>query len=335
MDDTFREQGSSFRRRTNCDQRVKRRTIRSHRQNYEGGTRPTSTPSKNGKRPREPPSPTTNVITRLSTLHVPTSLSKVWISQTSVSILVDYLLYTRGLFPLTVAEVVKSQERTSESDSVSSTMQRKLKAANNQRGLFMEAWNAHSTRHLLQGASCALITIGPSYGSGIESYLLDLRNLLTSNPPESISDGPPTSAVARKLLPKIMEADLSLPRSNMASCRLFVSLLVSEDSAQVHWNEITVASESSHLPSTRWLLRSGRVLPTFQDLQPKTGGRTPKQRLVVLSLRHGSRSTSPEGSSVEAMTDDRAVLESFQSVSDGGGPWVCLPYAIKGFRGPR
>ena len=351
------------RRRTYREPPVHRRTIRpspSSPPPPPPGPSPTGTksPSQQQKQQqhqekRGAPAEKNMMIQRCSTLQVPTTLSKGWIGQTAVSTLVDYLVYTRGLLPLTVAELSEHMQRTtttsttatslpfstSSSSSSSRTMQRKLKFASEQRIKFMEAWNSASTNGLLERASCALITIGPSYGRGTESYLVDLRGLRMETPPRLHHPDlppPPPHVLARKLLSKIVEVPLSLPRSNAPSFRLFVSLLVmSPDQKLIHCcsdvNSLgPMLDTDSHCC---WIPRSARVLPTLQELQPKVVVRTPKHQLVVLSLQHGPGSNDDQqGTSLESMTDDN-VLDTFHSLSAvDRGHWFCLSQAIKGFR---
>jgi hypothetical protein len=333
-------------RRRSCRERpVHRRTIRScpsqqqHPNHPPTRTHdPTTSPDQRTRVPMAP----ANMIQRVSTLQVPTTLSKLSIGQTAVPILVDYLVYTRGLFPLTVAELSEQHtECTTPTmglpySTSSRTMQRKLKSAYDQRTKFMEAWNSASTSGLLQQSSCALITIGPSYGRGVESYLLDLRELQTQSSPATTP--PPPNVLARKLLSKIVEAHLSLPRSNSASFRLFVSLLVKsqEGQAQMKGSE-TFSTLGSVLdmdsPHHCWIPRSGRVLPALQEMRPKAVGRSPKQQLVVISLRHGPGSNDDQhGISMESMSDDD-ILDTFHSLSAvDRGQWFCHSQAIRGFR---
>jgi hypothetical protein len=308
----------SYRRRILHERPVNRRTTHEHADH----TTNTTTPA---KRKREAGTP---CILRLS-LQVTSSLSKVWIGQTSLSVLVDYLLYTRELFPLSVAEITANLGSTS---GIYSTprMQRKLKSASDQRRKFFEAWNSDSTSYLLQRSSSAMITIGPSYGRGTESYLLDLRGLLTEPLESHYNTTPPSHVLARKLLPKMMEANLGLPRSNSASFRLFVSLWVSSEQ-EACWIE-TAASGSTHDTGSNWIPRSGRALPTLQELRPQQAGRNPKRRLMAISLRHGSGSDDHhEGEFLEGMMADDSILDTFNAGVDQG-QWLCLPQAIRGFR---
>jgi len=342
------------RRRTYREQPVHRRTIRPfpsqppHHPNHPPSIHQTDsrTTSPGKRKQQQRIAPDDNMIQRISPLQVPTALPKVWICHTAVSTLVDYLIYTRGLFPLTVAELLEPMERTTPptglpySSSSSRTMQRKVKFARDQRIKFIEAWNSDSTSGLLEQASCVLITIGPSYGRGAESYLLDLRGLrkeASAGLHQDIPPTPPSNVLARKLLSKIVETPLSLPRSNSPSFRLFVSLLVmSQDQKPMHCGDAT--SLGSMLDTDAhcccWIPRSARVLPTLQELRPKGVGRTPKHQLVVLSLRHGSGSNDDQQGtiSLENMTDDK-VLDTFDSLSAvDRGRWFCLSQAIKGFR---
>lgn len=325
-DETGTERKPSCRRRTlrERERPVKRRTISQH---YTTRSTTTTTIATPGKRKRDV---VTNIL-RLSTLQVPISLSKLWISQTSVSILVDYLLYTRELFPLTVAELTANLNSTVGPYS-SPPVQRKLNSANAQRQRFFQHWNSHSTSRLIQRASCAMITIGPSYGRGTESYLMDIRGLQTENS-GSQENSPPSHVLARKLLPKIAEANLSLNPSSSASSRIFVSLWLSHEQAQLHWSETSTAESTSDIESTLWIPRLGRALPTLEELRQRVAGRNPRQRLVALSIRHGIGSDEVHGgtgTSFESMADE-GILDSFNAPLCQG-QWVYLPQAIKGFR---
>lgn len=313
------EPSRSYRRRTVRERPVKRRTVAGDRHHV--GTEIAS-----GKRKREG---APNIL-RLSTLKIPSSLSKIWIAKTSIAVLVDYLLFERGLFPMTVADLRSNVGRSSGMYS-SPTMQRKLKSATMQRDNFMAAWESASSTTLLGGASLVLISIGTSYGRGSESFLVDLGGLTHMERPGSTVDPPPVHVLARKLLPKLMEANLDVPSSKSPSLRLSVSLWLSQDQVEANYSQNGPSDSLAHHPdngSQAWIFRCGKVLPTFRELQPKVAGRPPKKRLIALSLSQGDRANGEYN--LETMKDD-AIFDRFGDATNMG-QWLHLSYAIKGFR---
>lgn len=275
-------------------------------------------------------------VTRLPQLTIPLHLERLWVAQMSTSVLVDHLLYAKGLFPLTVSELLSlpldasSDSRNFSMDKApllaSSSKRRKLQQARTQLRQLVDSWTCAWSSELIQHATHVLITIGPSLARGKEFLLLDLMGLQTPNPSESDSGKfPPLAALARRLLPRVVEGDANdngLSTNAASSMKLFVSVCVRNEALEEYWKKLNAETripsieQSANISS--WIPRTGRVLPKAEDLLPNKG-RRPRRRLVVLSITHrGQERSDNEFSSL--FEDERHCH------------WLSLSQSIKGFR---
>lgn len=283
-------------------------------------------------------------VTRLEPLFIPLQLDKVWIVKTATSVLVDHLLFTRGLFPITVAELLTQKNNegnsalmTTEAPSTSfssSSTRRKLRQAQNQWQQFTQAWTSSKSSSFIRRASYILITLGPSFGRGRESYLVEIRELASSSK-RHLKPLPPSAVLARRLLPRVMESDASaeLP-SSAASLRLFVSLWLQKDELEGYWREVNEGSSADDsrtfgTTSTSWIPRTGRVLPKTAELHSLSVSKRPKKRLVSMALKPKTEA-STSSTVMETHESDDDILSLGGVESDG--QWFTLPQVIKGFR---
>jgi hypothetical protein len=316
-----------YRRRTVPQERPKRTEITACCREHSAKEVPPS-----AKRKRPPAS----TVTRVEPLSIPLQFDKLWIVQTATSVLVDHLLFTRGLFPVTVSELLAQSNEEGHSyargASSSSSTRRKLRQARNQLEQFTQAWTSNNSSAFIRRASYVLITLGPSFGRGRESYLVDLRGLLWKSTRRHLKPLPPSIVLARRLLPRVMESDggAKLPAS-AASLRLFVSLWLPKDELEEYWKEVSGDSPNSRTfdttSSTNWIPRVGRVLPKAEELYSTSNTMRPKKRLVAITLKHQTEVGTLEAAENES---DEDILDL--SGTEGNGQWFTLPQVVKGFR---
>lgn len=340
-----------YRRRTVAqDRRPHRTEITGEGSNESAEKKHSKEGQSSGKRNR----PSALVVTRVEPLLIPLPLDKIWIVQTATSVLVDHLLFTRGLFPITVAELLAHQSHVESNDGgtfqaaardtfnsihSSPSTRRKLRQARNQLQQFTQVWNSNGSSDFLRRASHVLITLGPSFGRGRESYLVDLRGLshqsASSQQRQTLRPLPPPPGVlARRLLPRVMESEsgADLP-SSAASLRLFVSLYLPKEELEGYWKAVSdvCAKDSSisdiHTTSsnTRWIPRTGRVLPKSEELYSFSRAKRPKKRLVAISLKHQSTET-------DVVLESDADILGLGDSAEKDGQWFTLTQVIKGFR---
>ena len=289
-----------------------------------------------------------SLVTRLDPLRLPVYLDRVWIIQTATSILVDHLLYARGLFPMPVTELLSlpvsledgSNGQPPTLSGVSPSTRRKLRQARNQLQQFFDAWTSDASSNLIRLASYVLINVGASVASSRDSFLLDVRGLSNHHHQqqqqqhieEGNKRGPQSpAALARRLLPRVVEGDSSvdLLPFNAASSRLFVSVWVRNEELKKYWNDRSAKDSDVLTASTRynfqWTTRTGRVLPKPEELQPmNNASRKPKKRLATMPLSYQTSDAS--------LCDDELVIATRNGLEASQGQWLSFPQSIKGFR---
>lgn len=274
-----------------------------------------------------------NNVSQLNPIHLPTTLDTGWVIQTALSTLVHHLLFVRGLFPVPVVEL---QKETTTSNGVvalsSMSSRRKIQQAKRQLQNFADSLTSESSSTLIRQASFVLITLGPSVSRGQEFYVLDVRNLgCASRKCWKPSPAPAAApALARRLIPRIMESNWDLPSSNASSLKLFVSVLLPKDKMEEHWQDHCGQDPSSQSTSLRhWIPQSGRLLPKTDEVQsPIVRGKRKKQ-LMLIPLGHDPQNGNE--STWNSFNKLHNLLDREQGVTEDG-QWLCFSQGIKGFR---
>lgn len=230
-----------------------------------------------------------------------------WILSSATQLLVDHLLYSRGLIPLSVAQLRDAKQ---EEVLKSHSQRRKVAQCRNR----LDSWKCEWSRidpGILEKCSCISISFGPSFLRSRESYILNVAEARTKMK-KTASELPPVHALARRLLPSVLECDTELPNQLAPSYQLWVSMFVQGETLEEAFNE-----ESNELANLV-IRRPGYKLPV-------RGTTTPNQRVVyinILNADNGSESSSSSAAKKPAYS--LGVTE--------GAHWISLRTSIKGFR---
>jgi hypothetical protein len=267
---------------------------------------------------------------------LPPSLPTRWILQTSTQGLVHYLLYARGLIPLSVGQLYQ------EDASISSSSQRRKISQNKARlETWQDEWEALSST-ILDHCSYILISLGPSWSRTREYYVLDATgleivvchyettmNTLTTTPTSDatsstkvISRTPTPHALARRLLPKLVEEDATsaasdLPSRTAGSYQMWVSVWT--DSLEPFWQ----------LPQPlqdMMIRRVGFQLPNHYTSNLNNNNkpnRHQRQQMIRIELSQNSASTKQR----RTVVNDEA-----NNNNNNMGHWISLHTSVKGFR---
>jgi hypothetical protein len=229
---------------------------------------------------------------------IPRSLPTSWVLSTATKVLVDHLLYARGLIPLSVLQLNQQYEN----DILNSpSVRRKVSQCRSRLESWNREWNAVDD-NLFAHCSFILISLGPSFSRPRESYVLNAANLQFTNTIDS-PKLPSPHALAQRLLPRILECDSALPSRVAPSYQVWVSMYVKQEAFEQLWT-----SETNQ--TLGWVRRTGFQLPTANNIKAN-------QRVVEIQLTNvGSQETA----------DTSRVTE------EPNGYWISVPTSIKGFR---
>ncbi|KAG7343361.1 hypothetical protein IV203_021306 [Nitzschia inconspicua] len=236
------------------------------------------------RRQRQGSTPITTKVISLPTdtvtdipFQVPVSIPTDWLIHTSVVNLMKHLLYARGLFPMTMDQLLLDPEandtttttsnatspfhnstRRSWSSSNSSSLRRSMRKAREQVQRLTTEWNSWHKMMISNGESCnghaqqlafVLISIGPSYTQSRELYVLDVQGLVGDVRTEAIMDGRVEGTLTRRLLGTLLNHDKSplqdLPGQNSPSYRMWISFGIRSLSI--------IRTETGNMPSSMML----------------------------------------------------------------------------------
>ncbi|CAJ1955329.1 unnamed protein product [Cylindrotheca closterium] len=226
-----------------------------------------------------------------------------WILSSATQILVDHLLFSRGVIPLSVPQLRDNKQ----GEVLKSRSQRRKVAQCRTR---LESWHlewSQIDRRILENCSCILISLGPSFLRSKEFYILNVaeeRKILERHPALKL---PPVHALARRLLPRIVESDTDLPCRSAPSFQISVSLFVKAEALERASNDESI--EMSNL----FIRRPGYMLPTATTTKAN-------QRVTYINILNADRNDETEVKISESI-----------GVADGAH-WVSLRSSIKGFR---
>jgi hypothetical protein len=190
---------------------------------------------------------------------VPNSIPTDWLVQTSVAILVKHLLYTRGLFPMTVDQLISQNVDTARlsshpadisinvSPSPSPSVRRTMRKAQDQVQRLLAEWSSLQLRMLkstqeLQQLAFILISIGPSYSQSKELFMLDIQELNKLKNGDALVNHSGSclcehqtqaleATLTRRLLGKMMSYEDSplqeMPAKSSSSFRMFLTVGIS------------------------------------------------------------------------------------------------------------
>lgn len=229
---------------------------------------------------------------------IPPALPTSWVLSTSTKVLVEHLLYARGLIPVTVMEL----NRQYENDVLNkSSIRRKVSQCRSSLASWNREWSAVDDR-LFDSCSLVLLSLGPSFSRTREFYLLNAEKLSSPNTMDA-PKLPSPHALARRLLPRVVEHDLLLPSRVAASYQIWVSIYVKQEALEHLW---TCKNETT----TNWVQRASFQPPTEKTMKAN-------ERLVEISMTN----TGNHG------------IGSPRTIAKGcKGSWISVPTSIKGFR---
>jgi hypothetical protein len=250
-------------------------------------------------------------------LELPKGLPAGWVIQTSARVMWSHLLYARGLLPLPVHQILDENP----SETMRSSIARKLAQARTSVKQMANDWKL--VESFCPEMKHILISLGPSWSSPKEYYLINVAKLTTSEeePRKPVMVlGTSTStqgneknehALTRRLLMELMKVELNdcSPHKLAGSYQLFVSFCVSSKTAD------RIFHKKDDQLQSRLQVRHGFQLATKRRIY----------RQVEINLAR-------KNMAVETETEDGvAVLET--NMVDGDAMWISLRSTIKGFRG--
>ncbi|KAL3939307.1 MAG: hypothetical protein SGBAC_005949 [Bacillariaceae sp.] len=225
-----------------------------------------------------------------------------WILSSATQILVDHLLFSRGLIPLSVAQL---KDEKQEEVLKSRSQRRKVTQCRSRLESWRLDWSQIDIR-ILENCLCIVISLGPSFLRSKELYVLNVAEARNSSE-HPTSKLPPVHALARRLLPRVLESDTKLPRRSAPSFQLSVSLCVEALALEVALND-----ESNEM-SNLFIRRPGYKLPTEKTKQPS-------QRVTYINI-------------LNADSSNEAAVKTTETVRVADvAHWVSLRSSIKGFR---
>ena len=351
----------------------RRRTVSTAKKN--GGTtfyRPSSQQERRHQPHHLPP------VTLCIPLALPATLHRSWILQTSTQVLVEYLLYARGLIPMSVTQL--HQEKAAPSPSLS-CVRRKITRTLQRLESFQQEWETFlmmMTTTMSSSSSCPttiatirripyiLISLGPSFSRIQEYYLLDATGLLLLLPATTSTTGSISSttnhphALARRLLPKLIEQQVDLPSTSASGYQMWITVAV--PSLNAFWERSVRPSEQPQQQilalQDKMIRRVGFQLPnalleehgnTTNKSHSKTTTTLPQQRrqprrqkpqrLVKIHLSQ-KQTTTTTTNDAASTTRKRPTLETGGNTNnkdtvhddDDELHWISLGTSIKGFR---
>jgi hypothetical protein len=179
-------------------------------------------------------SPLQDAASMIVRLELPLALPKGWVVQVSTRVLYSHLLYTRGLLPLPVHQILAPQTTT-----VSAAVKRKLSQTSASLDQLESEWKMLGG--IFPDIQSVLLSLGPSFSRTKECYLIDASEL------EHPADADAVQAskldeqklakneipLSRKLLRQLMEVEMEdcACHKLASSYQLFVSFRVPSETA--------------------------------------------------------------------------------------------------------
>lgn len=231
---------------------------------------------------------------------IPRSLPVSWVLSTATTVLVDHLLYARGLIPLSIGQLNQQYESNSWK---SPNARRKVSQCHQQLRALKDSWKAVVENSFFKKCSFILLSIGPSFSRAREFFIIDTGGVETFVVDENVVKLPSPHALARRLLPKVMECDLALPSRSASAYQIWVSIFIRPETLEKIW-----AKEETNQSLQNWIPRPGFRFSSKQVNKPNN-------QVVHIQLSNNNQ-------------DDA----NFKLPEDSNGHWLSLPTSIKGFR---
>jgi hypothetical protein len=188
---------------------------------------------------------------------------------------------------MSVAQMKQSMDQQQQSPS----LKRKINQCLRKRHSFHDEWN--TLQETLEKFPYVLISLGSSFSRAKEYYRI--QNYNNSKEIEILKKLPSPLALARRLLPKIIESDSSLPSRLAPSFQLWVSVF------------LKIGEVEKTAAMSRWVPRPGFEVPT--NTQNNIGK---NERVVEIRL---------------STNKDHPIFKKEEEYY-----WISAPTAIKGFR---
>jgi hypothetical protein len=243
-------------------------------------------------------------------LEFPLALPTGWIVQLSTRVLWSHILYTRGLLPLPVHQILAPQTTT-----VSAAVKRKLSQTSASLDRLESEWKM--LRGIFPDIQSVLISLGPSFSRTKECYLIDASELkhpadvLQASQIDEQKMVKNEITLSRKLLRELMEVEMENCSCHKlaSSYQLFVSFRVPSETAS------RLFEEGHDEQINRLIIRHGFQYP-------------PKRiyRHVNVQL---SRKTPGIPSPLSSQTGEG---DHHTTANDDDTCWISLRTSIKGFR---
>lgn len=232
---------------------------------------------------------------------IPRSLPLNWVLSTTITVLIDHLLYARGLIPLSIGQLNDEQKGNDET-SKSASIRRKVSQCQSRLTSLKTIWNNATENSFFVECKYVLLSIGPSFSRSKEFFLIDATKMNAIDQTTTAGKLPSPHALARRLLPKVMECNLPLPSRSACSYQLWVSVYISSETLEKVWNS------NARTTMQTWVRRPGFQLSKLIQ--------KPNQRVVNIQLTRDSQNT----------------INPQLPNNLNGGHWLSLPTSIKGFR---
>jgi hypothetical protein len=243
----------------------------------------------------------------LLSLRVPPTLPQSWLVSTSTQLLIEYLLYARGLIPMTVDQLKDEATPNELSASTRRKIQKTRSSLQSLERVILE---------LTFDCHYVLISLGPSFARAREYYVLDVSQLiLEQQEEESSTTTLSPHALARRLIPKLIESDTELPSKTSSSYQLWVTVAVNSHILEALWQQ--QPSETAE-----WIRRPGFSVPTNNNLKAN-------QRMAQIEFQQRCDTDKNQGQ--HPSSDEIASSLLLASVPTALH-WISMSTSIKGFR---
>jgi hypothetical protein len=279
---------------------------------------------------------------------VPSTIPSIWLIQNSVTILIKYLVYSRGLLPMTVEQLHSTCCKNNSNETIvpksteatlSPSLRRKIRQSYEQICRLFDEWKSvgGGWSSATEMPSFVLISIGPSFSQSRELYVLDIQSLLMTTTPANgeigATDTPSgsklESTLARRLLSTLLNDDKNsplqeLPSKSSPSFRLWICLGILTKKEQQN-RPMGDSHPLDHLPS--WCITRPNGCPQ----PPRKRHHSRKQRsssnvVVYINIQKKEKNNDDKTSNNDVFLRHHDVFKSDQIT------WVSLPTCLKGFR---
>jgi hypothetical protein len=172
-----------------------------------------------------------------------------------------------------------------------------------------------------------LISLGPSFSRARELYVLDVRQLsLLLEPQEESSSTTKTTttatsphALARRLIPKLIQCDTELPSKISSSYQLWVTVAVDSNVLKALWQQQQQPQEPP-----QWIRRPGFSFPT-NHLKAN-------QRMVRIDFQQQGGGQHKDEDQAAQQHYSSNTVSSLPSSAANMIHWISMSTSIKGFR---